>query len=147
MPVYIGEIDDAVFINKALLEIFPITFRKAGLDDLVFRYGRALPLHSEYIFNQELYTGEDNQVKVIDFGGDAARQTLYQVNFLAMAIDQDIKKIKSWFKSAQINGAEGSFTMINEDGEGKTVRLWSDKLSMTIDDSGLYSAFLVLRGE
>jgi len=123
----------------------PIIFRKSGLTDL-FIQGRSLPISQEFVFNQDLYTSEGNQPKIIDFGDDIEENSLVQININNLS--EDLKnQIKSWFKSAQINGAEGSFTMINEDGEGKTVRLWSDKLSMTVDDTGLYSAFFVLRGE
>lgn len=121
-----------------------LTFQKAGLTDLVIEGGRSLPITTELTFNQERVLTEDRQPKVVDYGGDI--EQLYQVNLENLSV-KDFRDLKAWFSSSQVNGALNNFTMIDEDGTSLTVRLWSDKVTLTMNAFGVYSASFLLRGE
>lgn len=126
--------------------IRPIAFQKPGMFELIIENGRILPVVTELSFNQDLYLSENRKVKIIDYGGTATEDILYQLNFESLT-EQDIKNIRAWFAHDLINGALNNFSMIDEDGNTLQVRLWSGKFNLSINDSGVYSASLLLRGE
>ncbi|MDZ7355755.1 MAG: hypothetical protein ONB55_21760 [candidate division KSB1 bacterium] len=121
-----------------------IVFQKSGLSDLTFENGRAYPLISPVEFNQEIYETEDRSVKVVDYGGTPVEYI--QINLPGMN-QKEALGLLAWFKSSQVNGAANNFTVINENGESQTVRLWQTQIEIEQDGFGIYNASLTLRKE
>lgn len=120
-----------------------ITFQKSGLTDLVFESGRSYPLSSPVEFDQVIYESESRKVKVIDYGNTVE---FIEINLPAMT-QKEATGLISWFKSTQVNGAANTFTLVNENGESQTVRLWQTRIETTQEGFGVYSASLTLRKE
>lgn len=121
-----------------------ITFQKSGLSDLVLENGRSYPLSFPVEFNQVLYESESRTVKIIDYGG--APVEFIEVNLPALS-QKEATGLIAWFKSAQVNGAANAFTLVNENGESQTVRLWQTRIEAVQEGFGVYSASLTLRKE
>lgn len=121
-----------------------VVFQKSGLSDLTFENGRAYPLSSPVEFNQEIYENEDRSVKVVDYGGTPVEYI--QINLPGMN-QKEALGLLAWFKSSQVNGAANTFTMVNENGESQTVRLWQTRVETEQDGFGIYSASFTLRKE
>jgi len=122
----------------------PITFQKAGLSDLTIETGRSFPIKEDITFNQEINLTEDRQPKVVDYGGDP--ESFIEVNINPISV-KEYNDLKAWFVSSQVNGSANTFTMIDEEGTTKTVRLWDKKVSLSKEGFGIYSTSFLLREE
>jgi len=122
----------------------PVTFQKAGLSDLTIETGRSFPIKEDIAFNQEINLTEDRQPKVVDYGGDP--ESFIEVNINPISV-KEYNDLKAWFISSQVNGSANTFTMIDEEGTTKTVRLWDRKVSLSKEAFGVYSTSFLLREE
>jgi len=61
--------------------------------------------------------------------------------------DSAVNGLKTWFESSQINWCENSFTMVDETGTNRTVRLWQKEFKMAEVSPNRYSVSLTLLEE
>jgi hypothetical protein len=121
-----------------------ITLQKSGLSDVTIANGRSFPVTYPIQFNQERYETEDQQPKVIDYGGSAVRYISVNADRITQT---EFINIRDFFTNSAVNGAENSITLIDENGESHTVRLWSDQIEPTQTDFNIYSISLLFRRE
>jgi len=122
-----------------------IVFQKAGLSDLTFERGRSIPYSPEDLeISQERYLTENMNPKVVDYGATLNTIKLMFEYLSKDNFDGSVNGLKTWFASTQVNYSANNFTMIDETGASKTVRLWQDKMSWGVNVAGRYSIELNL---
>jgi len=122
-----------------------IIFQKTGLPDLTIERGRVYPLNNPTEINQDRYLTESNHDVIVNYGNHAKFLEL-ELKFLSKDnYDGAINGLKNWFESSQINYSENSFTLIDELGYSRTVRLWQGEFDMPENFSGRYSIKLTLK--
>lgn len=124
-----------------------IVFQKSGLSDLTLERGRVFPVREPITINQDNYLTEAMNPKVVDYGSTLQ---LLRVTFKGLSEDNysgTINGLKTWFSSSQVNWMENSFTMIDELGTIRTVRLWQKQFDMRSISPNRYSITLTLLEE
>lgn len=121
-----------------------ITLQKSGLSDVTIANGRSFPISYPIQFNQERYETEDQQPKVIDFGGAI-------VQYLRLVLDRitqdEYINLRDFFINSSVNGAENTVTLIDENKESHTVRLWTDSIELQQTKFNVYAVNLIFRKE
>jgi hypothetical protein len=125
-----------------------ITFQGSGMSDLAVQHGRSFPFSPSSIeWNQEVHLTEEYNSKILDFGSSIE---FIQVVLTGLTRDNyqgSVNGLRTWFMDSNINGAETSFTFIDENNETHTVRLWQTKINFQLDGFDSYSVSFVLKKE
>jgi len=124
-----------------------IIFQKTGLSDLTLERGRLFPIVEPITINQELYLTESMTPKVVDYGNTLKLIELKLEGLSRENFDNAVNGLKTWFESSQINWCENSFTMVDETGTNRTVRLWQKEFKMAEVSPNRYSVSLTLLEE
>jgi len=125
-----------------------IIFQKSGLSDLTLERGRVFPVTDTRIRpNQERYLTESLNPKVVVYGGTLQLLELRLEGLSRDNYDGAVNGLKTWFESSQVNWSANNFTLVDEQGQTRTVRLWSDEFKMTLVAPNRYSVSLLLLEE
>jgi len=85
--------------------------------------------------------------KVVDYGNTLKLIELKLEGLSRENFDNAVNGLKTWFESSQINWCENSFTMVDETGTNRTVRLWQKEFKMAEVSPNRYSVSLTLLEE
>ncbi|NOY60294.1 MAG: hypothetical protein GXO75_15400 [Calditrichaeota bacterium] len=124
-----------------------IVFQKSGLSDLTIEGGRLYPVSEPIRANQERYLTEDNSPKVVNYGDPLKLIKLVLDGLTRDNFDGTVNGLKTWFENSSINYSENNFTMVDETGQSRTVRLWQDDLDIKETSPGVFQVTLTLLEE
>lgn len=125
-----------------------IVFQKSGLSDLTLERGRVIPATGSIEPHQYAHLTQSNNAKVYDVGSNELEFIDIQLAGLSRDnYDGATNGLKTWFESSQINWRMNSFTMVDELGESRTVRLWQDNITYTVDGFDQYTIRFRLKVE
>lgn len=124
-----------------------IIFSKGGMSDLTLERGRIFPIQSPIQINQERHFTESMNPKVIVYSGTAEFFELKLEGLSRDNYDGTVNGLKTWFENALINWSENNFTLVDEEGNSLTVRLWQDNFNPQEESANRYSISLTLLKE
>lgn len=124
-----------------------ILFQKSGMSDLTLANGVILPKKHTYQINQKRYFTESMNAVVLSLSSKAELLILRIADVSKDNFNGSVNGLKTWFDNSLINYSENNFTLVDENGETSTVRLWADNFEIDETQPGLFSLELTLLKE
>ena len=124
-----------------------IQFTKAGVGKLTLERGRVLPARRPVKINQIMSLTKGNNAKVADIGSALKLIELRLEGLSRDNYDGSVNGLLTWFENSGINWAQNTFTLTDEFGATKTVRLWQKDFDMVVNEGETFSVTLTLKVE